>query len=1189
MAQAETCPTFKSGDLIKVTGRPAIYAVDSNGKVLYFPSGDEFKSWNSNDSYGGYTAISQACYDALPVPSMAPMGVNFRPGSYVVKRISSDQLYVIEPNNTLAKVTSEVAKALYGTTYKARTVADVFWNSYTNRAADLTEAKAHPGMLISNGGKTYFVNTDGSLSQVSATGFTANRFKQAFVRPVASIAGFTMGAEIAAEDGKTSDRTQTGGVVATIPGGTVSGGSVSVGLAIDNPAAGLLASGTAFNKVLKVTLTAGSADVAVTGLTLKKSGFAANSAINGADVVDASGVRHGNVSGSIDTDNNLTLLFSGSPIVVKANSSQTVTVRVNIAASGTTGTMQFSLAGSGSVTTNGGSVSGSFPVTGNVFTLQDGSNAIAAVALNEQPVNASGATLNVDSNNEQEIAKFSINETSSRENVQLSSLTLYNNGTSADTDIQDVQLVGQDGTVLATAQQLNKTVVFSLVPAYNIDKGVTKNFTVRAKIVNGAARTIQFVVYNDYDAILVGGNTGANILPTTTSGGTAGTGTTFPVGNKTSYNLVTIGSGSISFNKDTSSPSSAISPGTNGVVIAKFFAKPTGENMELRQISLNIVTSTPSLLTGSVVVKVNGASVWSGSPALFAGAALTETLSSYPVLTAGQNSYITVESNVMSGAASGETVYAAMDLVQVKRLVTNDIVDPGTNSSQGNTLAVQAAALKVTTMATPVAQSVVAGSAGVVLANIELNAGTVSSGEDVRVSKIVISDVWSGTLTDIGNLALYDANGNQIVTTASTATNAASSSFNLANPITVPKAGAVTLTLKGDVLTGTTSTHKFSVASIADVTATGISTGNSLSSTITGGVGSGQLLSVTGSGTLSLSTVSGGSASPSNDQTVLVGQTAVPVFAVKLTAQNEPIKITSFKITATGTIGTSNDIVNLKLYRDNDTAPFASAGQMNYVSANNYTYTWTATDNLLPAAVQPGTPVTIYVKADVGAQGNVVIGDSFRFAFATNTDIGAKGASSGQTLVNASIVGTPAVTAFTSIVPFSVSLAAQAPTGNQTQSIVAGTQLAIVKITNNGGSKITVTGVKFTDNGTHSGSTTTYKLYYSDLNSVNFVGNTASSTWTSVDFSNLTASSTGTGPFTIDGGAYRYVTVAINTLGSAVSGDNFQLSIASLGDVKYSVVGSDLGYSVDASGNLATVATGLKADGKPSLATLSKQ
>ena len=397
MAQAETCPTFKSGDLIKVSGKPAIYAVDSNGKVLYFPSGDEFKSWNANEKYGGYTTISQACYDALPVPSMAPMGVNFRAGSYVVKRASSDQLYVVEPNNTLAKVTPEVAKALYGTSYKVKTVADVFWTNYVNRGADLTEAKAHPGMLVSNGGKTYLVNTDGSLSQVSAAGFTANRFKQAFVRPVASISGFTMGAEVAFEDGKTSDRTQTGGVVSTIPGGTVSGGSVSVGLAVDNPAAALLASGTAFNQVLKITLTAGSADVAVTGLTLKKSGFAANTAVDGADVIDASGTRHGNVAGSIDTDNNLTLLFSGSPIVVKANSSQTVTVRVNVRSTGTTGTLQFSLAGPASVATNGGSVSGSFPVTGNVFTLQDGSNAIAAVTLDEQPINATGATLNVDS------------------------------------------------------------------------------------------------------------------------------------------------------------------------------------------------------------------------------------------------------------------------------------------------------------------------------------------------------------------------------------------------------------------------------------------------------------------------------------------------------------------------------------------------------------------------------------------------------------------------------------------------------------------------------------------------------------------------------------------------------------------------------------------------------------------------
>ncbi|HLD34522.1 MAG TPA: hypothetical protein VJB62_01520, partial [Patescibacteria group bacterium] len=35
VAQAAACPSFSSGDMVKVTGKPAIYSVDSNGKLLY--------------------------------------------------------------------------------------------------------------------------------------------------------------------------------------------------------------------------------------------------------------------------------------------------------------------------------------------------------------------------------------------------------------------------------------------------------------------------------------------------------------------------------------------------------------------------------------------------------------------------------------------------------------------------------------------------------------------------------------------------------------------------------------------------------------------------------------------------------------------------------------------------------------------------------------------------------------------------------------------------------------------------------------------------------------------------------------------------------------------------------------------------------------------------------------------------
>jgi hypothetical protein len=187
------CENLIIGDMVKVAGKAAIYALNQNLQVLYFPSGDEFKSWRP--TYGGYRLISQECFDLLKVPATYPGAMNYHPGSYVIKRPSSDQLYVVEPNDTLAKTTPELASALYGATYKTMTVSDVFWPHYVNRGPDLSTATAHPGMLVKVNGTIYYIDAVGMLRQVTSAGMTANGFQDKFVQtlPASAIAGMSIG------------------------------------------------------------------------------------------------------------------------------------------------------------------------------------------------------------------------------------------------------------------------------------------------------------------------------------------------------------------------------------------------------------------------------------------------------------------------------------------------------------------------------------------------------------------------------------------------------------------------------------------------------------------------------------------------------------------------------------------------------------------------------------------------------------------------------------------------------------------------------------------------------------------------------------------------------------------------------------------------------------------------------------
>ncbi|MDP2693000.1 MAG: hypothetical protein Q8O88_05165 [bacterium] len=148
-AQTVDCPTLVAGDTFKVTGHTAVYLLDDNLKRLYFPHADVFKSWY--DDYASVIEISETCVDAYPSPLDPPFGVNYRPGSRLVKVKISPSVYVIEPGNKLRKIGSEkVAKELYGEKWASlvRDVSDAFWPNFKNRGEEMNEAKPHDGMFL---------------------------------------------------------------------------------------------------------------------------------------------------------------------------------------------------------------------------------------------------------------------------------------------------------------------------------------------------------------------------------------------------------------------------------------------------------------------------------------------------------------------------------------------------------------------------------------------------------------------------------------------------------------------------------------------------------------------------------------------------------------------------------------------------------------------------------------------------------------------------------------------------------------------------------------------------------------------------------------------------------------------------------------------------------------------------------
>ena len=982
-------------------------------------------------------------------------------------------------------------------------------------------------------------------------------------------------------------------------GGTVVNGNVTVGTSAANPGVMTIATGTAHNTVLAFNVSNSSSAAAnVTGLRLTKTGYFSTTNVSGISVFDANGVRHGNVVTTLGSNGVAIMTFPTEPIQVAAGQTVTIFVKANL--SGTSsGTIGFNVNSASDVTISGGTVGGSFPIVGNLHNIVNGAGTIGTVTLDEMAVNSSGATYNADPVASQEIAKFQVRETSSNEDVVLTGLTLWNNGNASATDYKDVQLVDQTGAVVATAQPSGQVVKFVLTTPYTITKGQTKNFTVRATIVNGASRTIQFTVYNDYDLYVRGVSTGATLLATA---GT--TDTSFPIGDtSSSYNKVTIGSGSLIFNRAVDSASTAVTPGATDVVLAKYTAKPVGEDMELRTVNFGIQQDTGAVaLTGTVFVKVNGAVVYSAAANTtnfpVAGTASSRTLSSYPILTAGVENTIEVIASISSSATAADAYKVkAFDITSTKRLISNDIVDPSVSTQDGFNRTVKAAAIKATTLATPVAGSIVPGTNGVKLASFEFNAE--ASGEDVRVTAVTVTDTKgaSAVYADISNLVMKDASGTQLTTSSSTATNANTVTFTFTNPIIVSRSATTVVNLFGDIRSSATSgntsayAHTYNINASGDVTATGKDTGNTIATPTVSG--SGQAQRIVSGGNLNVATDSGAGKTPSLAQIVPINSVDGVYLAARFSSQFEAQKITSLTLKATGTALVQNNLKNIRLYAQSGTGPllgptaaFATTNQFSSCSSNVCSYTWTATDNLLPAVIDPSSPMTIFVKADIQGENVAKLGNDFYFSITNDgTDVVAKGAvSSTAPTYDSNTAGNSSAKSY--INPFNVVVTGESPTNgsNTLSSVGAGTQLARFKVTNNGSAQVTLTHAKFTDSGSHTGTSARYTVYASSENSNDYTANSLEASSTdSVDFGSLTSS------ITINGGSYRYITVAITTVTSVASGDTFSLSIASLGDLKYSVTESALGYDANQDNDQGDTVSSLYVDGKPALGTIQKQ
>lgn len=143
-SQAVNCPVLSNGDLFKVPKQSAVYMVNDRGERMYFPNSEVFFTWYSD--FKSVKEISPLCVENYPSGG----GINYRPGTRLVKTDYSNKIYAIAPGNVRQQLASaEVAAALYGPNWE-KSVRVIHENFMLNLSTGepLVSSTPHNGQLV---------------------------------------------------------------------------------------------------------------------------------------------------------------------------------------------------------------------------------------------------------------------------------------------------------------------------------------------------------------------------------------------------------------------------------------------------------------------------------------------------------------------------------------------------------------------------------------------------------------------------------------------------------------------------------------------------------------------------------------------------------------------------------------------------------------------------------------------------------------------------------------------------------------------------------------------------------------------------------------------------------------------------------------------------------------------------------
>lgn len=758
-----------------------------------------------------------------------------------------------------------------------------------------------------------------------------------------------------------------------VVGGGSTGGTVVLpgtsyfSVMADGPMAVTIPDGSIYTPLLRLKFSAGNTEQRVTGVTVTRGGFVSNTNVTGLSVWDEMGNRYGNIITALTADGRGTVSFSGNPFVVPAGQTKTLIVAANLSDTTNSGTIYMSVASASDITVAAGSLAaaGTYPLTGNVMTVVDGANSLGNVYVDDQSVAGLAWTgiASADGNVEigdvnREVFKLRLVQNNSKEAIRLEKLVLFVEGTVREaSDVTNWKLYSPEGNVIATANRpYDRYVTFILTTPYVVDKGLTKDFSVKADVTDGAGYYFRTSIQNDYDLVVRGVTTGAAVLPLDSAGASLTQSDT--QGTSAGFKMK---SGALTISKAPGSPSGNVAPAANNVVLATYNLRSNGEQLEVRKLGVQVYYAGVAL-NGTLVVRDAATSeTYLSISADTTNLGTTTTpdatsllnnsqrdLSSYITIPSGGTKTIEVVGSISASATSTSNYTAYVGQAYVKRYSTNDYTTLSAAAYQANQIAVNSVTLSATKSASFADTNRAAGATAVKVAEFVLQP---SAADDIRINSISLN-VASNTF--IQNVSLM-MDGQQLGQTIGSPS-ATGNTFT--TNVTIAKSATKVLGVYADVRPDATPNDTF-IVTIASSTVSGygVLSGTSLTATPNGDL-PGQTITVK-AGTV---TISRDGDAPTA-KIVLAGAQSVELNKIKLEASNEDLSLRKITLSMT-TASSSNwaaataiaaNIGKVYLY---DGATLLNAGGTSLASGE-------AVINGLNLTLTQGTPKVLTVKADI--------------------------------------------------------------------------------------------------------------------------------------------------------------------------------------------------------------------------------